>query len=243
MGLRARSTEDKMNHAELRHAFDQKVRAGIFAPVARHLPEDIREDRLQDAVCQTWAMYERYAERGELLDDAILVHACRLRATDPSRFYVPADGPRKKDVYDVRNFMEGNVEVLRFADFIDEEKNNIKRESAAPTGFGLAEAASNDPTRRLMSAVDLTAWLDEQLEADVAMLALRQAGHTLEDIGAKSGGSTSYAFGRLKRLGEELAERAGVSLGATTEKEKKMASTRLAAAPRNSRTRRSACAA
>src|SRR5262245_54219252 len=107
---------------DLRHAFEDKIRRGIFNPVARLLPEDVREDRLQDAIALTWAMYERYALRGELLDDAILVHACGQRATDASRHYVPCDGyQRKRDALDPRNYMEGTVEVLRLADLHEDE--------------------------------------------------------------------------------------------------------------------------
>lgn len=82
--------------------FENKIRRGIFNPVARFLPEEVREDRLQDAIAQTWAMYERYAERGELLEDAILVHSCGLRATDPSRHYVPCDGCEFRVIASIR---------------------------------------------------------------------------------------------------------------------------------------------
>jgi hypothetical protein len=57
---------------DLRRVFEDKIRCGICNPVARFLPEDVREDRFQDALAQTWAMYDRYAARGELLDDTIL---------------------------------------------------------------------------------------------------------------------------------------------------------------------------
>ena len=72
-------TVARMNASEVRKSFDEKVRRGIFRPVARHLPESIREERLHDAVCQTFKMYQRYARRGTLLPDAILVHSCRQR--------------------------------------------------------------------------------------------------------------------------------------------------------------------
>ena len=58
-------------------AFGHNVAAGIFVPVARHLREDIREDRLAEGIGLTLQMYLRYAERGVILDDALLVHACR----------------------------------------------------------------------------------------------------------------------------------------------------------------------
>jgi hypothetical protein len=49
----------------LRIQFDKKVRNGTFNPVARRLPADIAEERLQDAVCQTFEAYRRYAlEKG-----------------------------------------------------------------------------------------------------------------------------------------------------------------------------------
>jgi hypothetical protein len=71
-----------MDLQQARSTFDHHVRQGIFRPVARHLYDD-NEDRLQDAVCQTWEMYRRYAERGQELEPAILLHACRLTAQDP----------------------------------------------------------------------------------------------------------------------------------------------------------------
>jgi predicted RNA polymerase sigma factor len=77
----------------LRVQFDKKVRHGIFNPVARRLPVDIAEERLQDAICQTFEMYRRYAlEKGKILPDAILVHYCRLRAVDPGRHFIRCDG-------------------------------------------------------------------------------------------------------------------------------------------------------
>jgi hypothetical protein len=200
---------------DLRREFENKIRRGIFNPVARFLPEEVREDRLQDAVAQTWAMYERYAERGELLEDAILVHSCGLRATDPSRHYVPCNGyQRKRDALDPRNFLEGNVEVLRFGDFDMDDERRGPDEDEAPLGFGLAEATSANPVRKILSAIDLTAWLDELPADDRRMLQLRAAGFTLEETAAKLRVSTSNIFARCKRLGIVLAERAGVGLQA-----------------------------
>ena len=198
----------------LRGEFEKKIRRGIFNPVARFLPEDVREDRLQDAIAQTWAMYERYAERGELLDDAILVHSCGLRATDASRHYVPCEGyQRKRDALDPRNFMEGHVEVLHFGDFADGDEPRGPDEDDAPLGVGLADATSSNPTRRILSAIDLAAWLDELPPEDRRMLELRAAGHGLEEIAGKMKVSTSCVFANCKRLGLALAEYAGMSIG------------------------------
>ncbi|XXX76093.1 hypothetical protein WMF30_51435 [Sorangium sp. So ce134] len=188
---------------DLRRSFEDKIKRGIFNPVARLLPKHVREDRLQDAIAQTWDMYERYAERGELLDDAILVHSCGLRATDASRYYVPCDGyQRKRDVFDPRNFMEGRVEVLRFGDFDDEDE--------APFGFALAEATSSNPTRRILSAINLTAWLADLPADDRRMLELRAAGIDLEEISGEIGSSTFAICRRIEELGENLAGHAGL---------------------------------
>ena len=72
-----------VHEKQIRDMFDAKVRWRIFQPVLRFLPADVGEDRLQDAICQTFAMFKRYAlEKHVLLSDAILVHSCRQRAVD-----------------------------------------------------------------------------------------------------------------------------------------------------------------
>jgi hypothetical protein len=196
---------------DLRSEFEKKIRRGIFNPVARFLPEDVREDRLQDAIAQTWQMYERYAERGELLDDAILVHSCGLRATDASRHYVPCEGyQRKRDALDPRNFLEGHVEVLRFGDFGDEDEHRGPDEDDAPVGFGLAEATSTNPTRRILSAINLVAWLQDLPAEDRRMIELRAAGFDLEEIAGELGTSKFAVCRRIKELGEDLAKHAGL---------------------------------
>ncbi|WP_438040144.1 hypothetical protein [Sorangium sp. So ce128] len=192
--------------SDLHRAFEDKIKRGIFNPVARLLPEQVREDRLQDAIAQTWAMYERYAERDELLDDAILIHSCGLRATDASRYYVPCDWyQRKRDVFDLRNFMHGRVEVLRFGDFAAEDEHRGPDEDEAPVGFSLAEATSNNPTQRILSAINLIAWLAELPADDRRMLELRAAGFDLGEIANELGSSTFAICRRIKELGEDLA--------------------------------------
>jgi hypothetical protein len=188
----------------IRHEFEKKIRRGIFNPVARHLPEEVREDRLQDAICQVWEMYARYAERGELLDDAILVHACRQRATDPSRYFVHCDGyKRKKDVLDPRNYMEGQVEVLHFGDVVDDV-------AEAPGHLGFAELDSANPTRRIISAISLNEWLETLAPRDRELIELRSAGYDLDESAEKLGMNRFAVCKRVKALGEFLAEHAGM---------------------------------
>ncbi|WP_148314533.1 hypothetical protein [Sorangium cellulosum] len=86
----------------------------------------------------------------------ILAHSCRLGATYASRHYVPYEGyQRKRDGFDPRNFMEGNVEVLRSGDFADEDEHRGSDKDEAPLGFGLAESTSSTPALRFRSAREL----------------------------------------------------------------------------------------
>ncbi len=85
--------------------FGEKVRRGLFAPVARHVydyPDP--EDRLQDAIAQTWMLYRRNAlERGQILSDAVLTVACKRYARDYRSRFVPGERcKRAEDVLDPR---------------------------------------------------------------------------------------------------------------------------------------------
>ncbi len=88
-------------------------------------------------------------------------------------------------------------------------------EGEGRTGFGLTEGAAEDPTWKILSALDLSAWLTELPDDDQELLALRAAGYTLEETGKITGSSTSAVFGRGRRLGTELAERAGMLITQT----------------------------
>jgi hypothetical protein len=107
---------------DVKDLFAAKVRAGIFAPVARHLREDLAQDRLAEGVALTFQMYAKSVAEGAPMDDALLVHACHLRAIDLGRRVAGAQGARSKaDVFDERNYKEGRVEVLRFDEIDDSE--------------------------------------------------------------------------------------------------------------------------
>jgi hypothetical protein len=49
---------------DVRDAFAQKVKRGIFDPVARHLGEDQRDERLAEGVALTFEKYAKEAEQG-----------------------------------------------------------------------------------------------------------------------------------------------------------------------------------
>ena len=187
---------------DIRKDFENKIRRGIFRPVSRFLPEEHREERLQDAIAQTWEMYQNRAARGELVEDAILVHFYRLRATDPSRHFVPCEGyQRKRDVLDLRNYMEGRVEILHFSDVADDVED-----TAASLGF--AEINSSNPTRRIVSAISLHEWLATLGTDDRELIELRVAGYDLDESAEKLGMSRFSVCRRIKQLGEDLARHA-----------------------------------
>jgi hypothetical protein len=190
--------------ADVSQAFAEKVRAGIFRPVARHLREDLVEDRMAEGIGMAFEQYINRAAEGRLMPDAVLVRACHVRAIDLGRRLAGADGAQpKKDVYDERAFREGHVELLRL-DGLDEGEG---------TFLGFAEPEVPNPARKLASAVDLEKWIRGLGDQDRLMLALRQGGHTLTEIGVMVGRSTSFVFARLNELGRELAERAGLESG------------------------------
>jgi hypothetical protein len=176
---------------DARDAFALKVERGIFDPVARHLREDLRDDRLAEGVALTFEKYAKEAEQGVLLDDALLVHVCRLRATDLSRRVAGAGGCHpKRDVYDPRN----------------------KLELVPSEDVGYARRLRHDPTLAITSALDLGRWFHALDVEDQELLRLRARGDTLGEIGRAIGRSTSWVFARCKRLGEELAENAGIGM-------------------------------
>jgi hypothetical protein len=172
-------------------AFGAKFARGIFKPVARHLPEYVREDRLAEGVALVFEHYADQARRGHVVDDAVLVHACRRRACDPSRYLVRGCASRR-DALDVRALLAGDV-VLVALDAADD----VSR----------ADAAELDPECFLVAALDLRAWLTGLDDEDRDALAMRAAGFTFDEIGDALDCSTSAAFARCRRLGHELAER------------------------------------
>ena len=147
--------------------------------------------------------YRRHALQGHILDDGILVNFARHRAEDLSRQVVPCGGRvRKLCVLDQRNYVEGKVGVLRLDKIIhDRGEANL---------LGLAEAVAANPVRRIVSAIDLQAWLAGLSDDDQVLLGMRMAGYRLKPIAKRLGISTSAAWARCRELGFELAERANV---------------------------------
>ncbi|HEX7601930.1 MAG TPA: hypothetical protein VF316_10010 [Polyangiaceae bacterium] len=55
----------------------------------------------------------------------------------------------------------------------------------------------------IISALSLRGWLSGLCERDQTMLALRQAGHTLTEIGLRLAASTTAVCARLRELGAQ----------------------------------------
>jgi hypothetical protein len=188
------------------NAFAAKVRAGMFNPVARHLREDLVEDRLAEGIGMAFEQYLARAAEGRVMPDALLVQACHMRAVDLSRRLAGAGGAQpKRDVMDERNFKEGRVEVLRLDGLLgdDEDEGVVLR---------LTDVEIGNPARWLVSAIDLETWLSHLSAGDQLLLRLRRAGHTLDEIAKTTARSITAVLQRLRELGRELAERAGVEL-------------------------------
>ena len=193
--------------ADVKRSFALKVARGMFQPVARHLRTDVAEDRLAEGIAMAFEMYKNSVEKGQPLPDAILVQACHLRAIDLSRRVAGSQGGHpKRDAYDPRNYADGKLELLSF----DAGCEDMEGQSS----LGFDEPGTPHPARRLASAMDLESWLVSLDAEDRLVLALRQAGSTLSEIGEATGRSINWARRRLLRLGHELAERAGVELEA-----------------------------
>lgn len=205
-------SERPMTTDEICEQFDLKVRAGIFRPVIRYVTGNDPEERLAEAVAQTFEMFQRYALRGVVLPDAILAHHCRLRATDLGRAFVRG-GQRKRDVFDPRNYHEGRLELLR-VDSLPTPDGDCRGEEDAALVVGLVDGLAQDPTPVLIGAIDLGRWVRALPARDRVLLSMRAAGHTLAEIGEAQGSSTSKVFARLRRLGTELAARSGVTIPA-----------------------------
>lgn len=184
-----------MTHEQINKEFSRKVKAGIFNPVRRHLTNGFSaEDRWQEAVALTWLMFMRYAAKGKVLDDALLVRKCKWTATDLSRRFVPAgDTQPYKDALDPRAYRDGRVTVHRLDGIDDEHEGDRALE------IGLAEAMAASPERKLHSAHDLQQWVgdlsfrDQAIMELVEMVAIRTAELVVRQLEARVAGGPSQS--------------------------------------------------
>jgi hypothetical protein len=193
--------------------FDRLMRKGAFRPALRLVTGADAEDRLAKGIAQTFELARRKAERGERMDDALIVCAARLRATDIRRRFARGGQPRRDAVHPA-NYTDGPTKVLRLDGFEDESVGWPGECDAGLQAAWLA-ATSVGPGEKLAAAVDLDTWLAGLAAAGRELLAGRYVGLGLPELARAHGRSISWAFARLRALGRELAARAGVAVGGT----------------------------
>ena len=192
----------------LKEQFTTMIAAGAFEP-GRHLSLVDQDDRLAEAVGQVWAMAARKAEMGIKMDNALLVHAVKLRAIDHRR-QLPRGGQPRRDALHFANFIEGKVVVHRLDGLLDEDGDYTGEGDTALQSAWLA-ATSADPGDTLASAMDLRDWVATLMAEDRELLGARFAGRTLGEIATATDKSISSVFSRLRQLGGDLDAHAGLS--------------------------------
>jgi len=220
-----------MTEGEINRAFEEKVKRGIFRPVARHLTSQATaEDRMQEGLCMTWLAYRHYAlNKNRTLDDGILVHSCRQRAVDLDRRFVGKAGAsnRNQDVLDPRAYRDGHVEVYRIDGIHDDDSPEGDRR----VQIGWAEAMAANPGRKIRSALDLEAWVGSLSHMDRYMVEKKMAGFSTSQIAADLDLSISTVHQKLKKLGLELATRACIHIDFSKEKRGRKRRTEVQPAP------------
>ena len=202
-----------MTQEEVNRQFEDKMRRKIFHPVKRFIKiEHEAEDRWQDAVAQTWAMYSRYAqEKDTVLNDAILVHSCRQRATDLGRRFVGNMGASctNQDVLDPRAYRDGLVKVYKLNGTHDDEQID---ETDRAIEVSLAESLTVAPEDQWISAIDLERWVGNQAFQNQEILAGKMEGKSTKQVAHETRLPYLVTWRKARELGHELADRAGVKI-------------------------------
>jgi len=194
----------------LKEQFTRLMEKGAFDPVRRYLSPIDADDRLAEALGMVWALALRKSEAGIRLDDALVVHAVRLRAQDLRR-QLPRGGQARRDVMHKSNYVDGKVEVLHLDGHMDEDGDFANEEDRA-VHLAISRRTCRDPAPYLDSAIDLGAWLADLDSDDRAIVAARYAGDSLKEISTATGRSISATFSRLRSLGRGLTLRASGDL-------------------------------
>jgi len=195
---------------DARRRFDALVRRGVFRPVERFVCRDRdADDRMAEGIGACWAWYAREAALGHEPDVALCVHVVRLRALDRSRSVVPRGRRPALDAYDAAGRPSCRVEMRRLDEVRDDDEDQERREDPS---LGIARIGVANPEPNIASALDLSSWLDALASADRQMIEMRGAGFKLAEISKTTGRSVASVFRTTRRLGLDLAERAGVEV-------------------------------
>ncbi|HEY3358318.1 MAG TPA: hypothetical protein VGQ83_34030 [Polyangia bacterium] len=190
-----------------RAQFEALVRRGVFRPCERFVCRaHDAEDRVAEGLARTWQWFAQQAALGRVPDLALVVFVCRLRMVDRSHRLSSGDHSHwRLDVYQRQGRDGIELRRLEFHDHDDDQADD-------DAGLGLAEPGAQDPEPKLMSALDLQAWLAQLGAEDRSMLELRAAGATLAEIGKVTRQTTTTVHRRCRELGDELAQRAEVTI-------------------------------
>ncbi|MBI4932498.1 MAG: hypothetical protein HY828_01390 [Actinobacteria bacterium] len=190
-----------------RARFESLVKSGALRACERYVAGDYDgEDRIQEGIGMTWAWYQKQVALGRDPELRLIRHCCKCRTIDRSHRLDSGDRCHwPQDVYQMQG--RSGVELKRLQ-LLDGEDDRIEEDP----NLGLAEPGCADPTEKYHSAIDLEAWLGQLSAQERQLLALRQAGHGLVDIGNKVKATSSTVWKHCQELGHELAERAGIEL-------------------------------
>jgi DNA-directed RNA polymerase specialized sigma24 family protein len=190
-----------------RTQFTALIEQGVFRACERHVMNAYdAEERVQEGLGLTWKWYQQEIAKGHQPDLALVRHACNRRTVD--RSHRLDSGDRRHWTSDVYAKQGRHGVELRRLQLVDLEDDRVEQDP----NLGLAEAGCQDPTEKLDSALDLEAWLKQLSARDRTLLAMKQAGCGLEEIGRKLKTTSSTAWKHGQELGTELAERAGVKI-------------------------------
>jgi len=190
-------------------AFEAYFRARLFDRVQTRLADTAdTEERGAEALAWTWREMRRRAKRGESTDPALarFIYSRRFHAIDRR---LACDGTRRcHDVYDIRAYLAGEVELLRLGGIPDEGDD----EDADITMLEASRQLTAEPERNLNSAIDLRAWLKSLSAEEHQLVSARMSGDTLDELARQHHADVTVMCRRLHRLGHDLAARAEVEI-------------------------------
>lgn len=195
---------------QVQQQFSGLMRRRAFEPIRRFLTGSDADDRLSEGIAMAYEAALRKAAQGVQMDDALVVFAARLRAVEIRREFVKGRQPRR-DALNRANYTDGKTAVFHL-DHFDDETDGWCGEGDVALEAAWAAATSVDPADKLASAVDLDTWISGLASADQALLAGRLAGHSLQELSWRTDRSVSNVFQRLRQLGGDLAEHAGIAV-------------------------------
>lgn len=186
-----------MTNQQLRAAFDAKVRAGLFKRVAWRAPAHLREDLLQDAICQTWEAYVRYSHAGKELSDRNLVRLCTWKIIKTKgRSFVRTTARPRTDVLHPANYAK--IPLV----FLDVEPSDDVSAAASVH----AAIATPHAYQEWQATITVERWFAKLAPRDKKILRCRDAGVGPRETAQKLGIAAWAVKARFERMDRELKQ-------------------------------------